>query len=1549
MKISLNKSVVVLSAVALISAILAGPAGAGNTWLDANGIITSGTGTPRLTLNNSAVSNATYWIDPPFLSAKVPPNVFILLDNSGSMNCPAYPGSYDPSQFDSGDYFGYYDPHSMYQYDSTNKDWNVTTADPASATTAQPIASGNFLNWATMRKIDVAKKLLNGGKADNRAPVSPATVKLLGEDPKGQYCDTNPVPVIGEFDNSGAIPASHLPSGYANVIYPFLDNYQYKLDAGGGTCPGTTCISQLLINPGSGSGSPNPYVYPLSNNSIPAGWTVTGAGGAAWDAVNDLKGAADNDTTKITTTTLNQSALFNYDVPAASVGGVISQVNVVVVVKESANNTQKVAAVLLIDGVEYPATGVNDTTSYNSYTFTWTSNPAIGLPWSWTDIQSGGVAASLQAFGARMTANSVPATVLSVTSVYLWFQVSTPSGGPYDIRVDTGKSTPDTGIIGSLSSSARFGLGYYNSDAEGGRVWYKDTSNNTVYSYVDFNNSANLIASVDLIKANTSTPLAESLYTFVKYFRQESAPYHNSGGAGYDYITGSSVVNDPYYYMYSKVPGSGLTDQYVPCTKSFILLMTDGEPTEDLNIPAWLQDYNGDGVDATYVCPAGDSNCSHYVDDVAYWARSVDARADLAGDQRIYTYSVFMFGKGSKLLQQTSLWGGFDDLDGTNRPSCLDSAGNIRAGVTQDQLKECYRDSNNNGVLDPYDSVTNPNGDFPLTYYEGNDGYALQQGIVDAISAILKRAASGTSVSVLGSSWKGDGAVYQAFFYPEKVESLRTIVWTGYFQSLFVDRYGLIHEDTDGDGKLVPNNDMVVVYSYDAVNNTTILNYYWDKVNNSTGDLVPDGILDTSVPVRVDVVSAAKPIWDAGKLLAARDPADRTIYTSINADTTTPGMISFDSSNAAALRPYIRAKTSTDATNLINYIRGATVTGWRDRGLTVDGTLETWKLGDMVYSNPVVVSSPTERYDTIYNDTSYKTFYNQYANRRAMVYIGGNDGMLHAFNGGFSISNTKTSPMSSDTQVAFCTTNAVSTTDPMVCGSQDLTKPLGKELWSFIPYDLLPHLAWLADPGYQHVYYVDQMTRITDAQIFTVDATHPNGWGTILIVGFRLGGGELDVTDTFSGAASTKAFKSAFYCLDITDPESAPVLLWRFTDDELGFTTSVPTVLREMNGNTPKWYAIFGSGPSNYKGGRVVDTTITNTKFTKNPGTTVGAGMQFTNPHLFIVDLATGKPDPAWSLHATSNRKGVIKTSMTNGVIGDLTTTDWPLDFKFDSIYFGSGYCSAGCNAEGVPAVLANWAGKLHRIRTENNWDTGTWVLSDVFDASNPVIAKASVGIDERGNVWIYVGTGKFLYVDDRFDTSQQYFFGVKDQCYYTAGCTTSTTIGANIFSAASYSITSTGAVSPALAANALGAGKPPAAVSNFNDLADFMRDLADGWKLALGSGERVTVNGFVTGGISGFGTYTPSGDLCEFTGLSRQYFPYYLTGTPFYSPQGTYLPTVSVSTGGGLPSAPAVHVDSSGAVKLFIQKSTGEIQVINLSVAQGVTGGYGAGAESVE
>ena len=111
-----------------------------------------------------------------------------------------------------------------------------------------------------------------------------------------------------------------------------------------------------------------------------------------------------------------------------------------------------------------------------------------------------------------------------------------------------------------------------------------------------------------------------------------------------------------------------------------------------------------------------------------------------------------------------------------------------------------------------------------------------------------------------------------------------------------------------------------------------------------------------------------------------------------------------------------------------------------------------------------------------YTDAGYALFATNNAGRTPMVYVGANDGMLHAFNAA-----------------------------------------TGAEAWAYIPTIVMPYLYKLADAGYasNHRFYVD-------GQVTVGDAYDGSAWKTILIGG--LGGGgkgfyALDVTDPASPKA----------------------------------------------------------------------------------------------------------------------------------------------------------------------------------------------------------------------------------------------------------------------------------------------------------------------------------------------------------------------------------------------------------------------------------------------
>ena len=180
-------------------------------------------------------------------------------------------------------------------------------------------------------------------------------------------------------------------------------------------------------------------------------------------------------------------------------------------------------------------------------------------------------------------------------------------------------------------------------------------------------------------------------------------------------------------------------------------------------------------------------------------------------------------------------------------------------------------------------------------------------------------------------------------------------------------------------------------------------------------------------------------------------------------------------------------------------------------------------LGDIVNSKPVFVAGPSARVQ----GGGYRDFQQYNIDRTKAVYVGANDGMLHAFN------------------------------------AED-----GNELFAYVPDALLPSLRALTSPTYQHRPYVDGGIDISDA-------VARGKWRTVLAAGMG-GGGQgvfaLDVTQPSSFAAGPGAL---FEFTDVDDPD-------------MGNLMGAPLVAKfRMRGNGSeadyKYFVVVPSGLNNYR------------------------------------------------------------------------------------------------------------------------------------------------------------------------------------------------------------------------------------------------------------------------------------------------------------------------------------------------------------------------------
>ena len=287
-----------------------------------------------------------------------------------------------------------------------------------------------------------------------------------------------------------------------------------------------------------------------------------------------------------------------------------------------------------------------------------------------------------------------------------------------------------------------------------------------------------------------------------------------------------------------------------------------------------------------------------------------------------------------------------------------------------------------------------------------------------------------------------------------------------------------------------------------------------------------------------DSVNVASPNWQAGEVLDTQNfDTGRVIITSngskgvgfrfpANYNSPTANEITVAQVAKIALgAPYSLATTAGTeiienqqyGENLVNFLRGDR----SNEGVsTGDFRPRASVLGDIVDSDPKYVSKPGFYYPDTLETVSYAAFKASRSGRTPMVYVGGNDGMLH----GFAASD-------------------------------------GRELLAYVPSAVYENLSRLTDPYYFHKFFVNGAPTV-------VDAFYSSAWHTVLAGSLGRGGQAifaLDVTDpaTFS------------------ESNAASLFLWEFDDSvdaDMGYSFSEPSIAKMSNG---KWAVVFGNGYNN--------------------------------------------------------------------------------------------------------------------------------------------------------------------------------------------------------------------------------------------------------------------------------------------------------------------------------------------------------------------------------
>jgi type IV pilus assembly protein PilY1 len=247
----------------------------------------------------------------------------------------------------------------------------------------------------------------------------------------------------------------------------------------------------------------------------------------------------------------------------------------------------------------------------------------------------------------------------------------------------------------------------------------------------------------------------------------------------------------------------------------------------------------------------------------------------------------------------------------------------------------------------------------------------------------------------------------------------------------------------------------------------------------------------------------------------------------------------------------------------------------------------------------------------------------------------------------------------------------------------------------------MPNLYKLADKSYGdvllalHQYSVNATPAVGDICVSGCGAAGAT-WRTILVGGLGRGG-------------------RGYYALDITNP-AAPVVLWEFTDTNLGYSYGNPIITKQKDG---RWVVLVTSGYHNI-----------------SPGDGVG--------RLYVLDAVTGAKirEISTGVGSASDASGLARINawVARGMYdntslrvygGDLRGNLWRFDINGD-------VGATGYDAQ-LLASLKNAAGQ-----------------------EQPITTRPELG-NINGYTVVFVGTGRYLGSNDQTNTNQQSLYAVKD------------------------------------------------------------------------------------------------------------------------------------------------------------------------------------------
>jgi type IV pilus assembly protein PilY1 len=1045
----------------------------------------------------------------------------------------------DPSYSSSIKYVGYFDTESCYEYNRSEGNASLRYFYRTGAATDRTCGgtgfSGNFMNWATGSAIDVLRLGLTGG--DRVVDTASLTVLQRAVLPNTSYTNNFwngsnfPSKQLTAAQAAGAVPSSLLPSGFTGTLYVAncLNRMHFgTAKTGSCTAPGN--------NGNLGLDDPASAEKGLISNTTPSTWTfrsnevypgpgpnivvtektqVAYGANSSWAYITVAAGGSYN---------CSNSAWATYAIPGLAASGDPISGTAKTCRSRTAPTTTTVG--LTPDSFFYTRVRVCESDNSGALTDPRTNlclrypngnYKPVGNLQKYSDRvrvaafgylndntanpqRSGGVLRAPMKYVGSRSFDANFQLISGTNTAQEWNEstgvLNTNPDGASTPNSGTGSNSPGNPISGVINYLNQFGrtgtFGQYKTYDPVGELYYESLRylqglqpsavGTSIATNVTYNITDAMRDGFPVYTTYTDPHPAVSGMTDyscvknnivgigdVNTWNDKNFPGNNGTGKGDVALAADDTKNEPDFVFWTRIVGDFEAKRATTYADGKGVSRTTSNPNTALSTR---------NLETTIT---GAEGATFYMAGAAYWANTHDIRGTQWTDtakrrpgMRVTTYwlDVNEYGQQTAAATHrnnqfylTAKYGGFKDVTTSGNPYLKLQANKVPA----DNLFENDPDN-----LNWQRQTTDTNLKEAKNYFLSSSA----QTVLDALDEIFATVASeansiaGGAISTTRITAAG-GLVYQAQFDPA---------------------------DWSGD---------VIAYPV--------------ALNASANALNIDGA--ASSPWRN---AASQPVGASGKLddMAA---ADRNIYVGSNTTDATPVFESSVFTWAAAASSVKTAlyNSATEAASVgedrLNFLRGDRTNEAGNSGGTF--RKRSSKLGDIVNSGIAYVAAPTQRI----SDDSYASFRTANLNRTKTLYVGANDGMLHAFNA-----------------------------------------ETGAELFAYIPSFVVPNLKALTSTTYAHQSYVDGTPVAAEANLGTSSSAD---WRTVLVSG--AGGGGQGV-----------------FALDVTNPTAFnsgngnSKILWEFTDKhdvDMGNVIGRPQIVKinvDAGSATPnyQYFAVVASG-----------------------------------------------------------------------------------------------------------------------------------------------------------------------------------------------------------------------------------------------------------------------------------------------------------------------------------------------------------------------------------